>query len=346
MRAKRFSGGGRAAGQYACGLCAPAEPLVTTQFLTPAMASLVQRIQRAQRTPFHAMTPADARATYLKAAEVLEPPRAALPRVVDLNVPAADGTPLPARLYAAGTGPLPVLLYLHGGGFVIGGLETHDSLCRQLALRSGGAVLALDYRLAPEHRFPTAVDDAWAALRWLAGPGADLLGLDGRRLAVGGDSAGGTLAATCAIHARDLGLPLALQLLITPGTTAHADTPSHRLFGHGFLLDAANIDWFFDHYIDYHHRRDWRFAPLLADELDGVAPACVVLAECDPLVDEGLAYADRLRLAQVPVQLELYRGLTHDFIKMGRALQEAGQAQAACAQALAVAWKESWKEST
>ena len=206
-------------------------------------------------------------------------------------------------------------------------LETHDSLCRQLALRSGGAVVALDYRLAPEHRFPTAVEDAWAALRWLHEHAA-ALGLDGTRLAVGGDSAGGTLAAVCALHARDHGLALALQLLITPGTAAHADTASHRLFANGFLLDAATIDWFFEHYIEHAHRRDWRFAPLNTPTLDGVAPACVVLAECDPLVDEGLAYADRLRAAGVPVTLELYRGLTHDFIKMGRALQEAGHAHA------------------
>lgn len=305
------------------------------------MAGLLARIRRAQRVPFHAMSPAEARAAYDKAAEVLEPPRAPLQRVQNLDVPAADGAPLPARLYAPSDARLPVLLYLHGGGFVIGGLDTHDSLCRQLALRSGGAVLSLDYRLAPEHRFPTAVDDAWAAMRWLAGEGADRLGLDGRRLAVGGDSAGGTLAATCAIHARDIGLPLALQLLITPGTTAHGDTGSHKLFANGFLLDAANVAWFFDHYIDYHHRRDWRFAPLEVDDLDGVAPACILLAECDPLVDEGIAYGDRLRTAGVPVALELYRGLTHDFIKMGRALKEAAHAQSVAADALAQAWRPS-----
>lgn len=302
------------------------------------MAGLLERIQRAQRVPFHAMTPAQARAVYNKAAEVLEPPRAPLARVQDVTLPGADGSALPARLYAPSHARLPVLLYLHGGGFVIGGLETHDSLCRQLAQRSGGAVLALDYRLAPEHRFPTAVEDAWAAMRWLAGEGADALGLDGQRLAVGGDSAGGTLAATCAIHARDTGLPIRLQLLITPGTTAHMDTASHTLFANGFLLDSANVAWFFDHYIDFHHRRDWRFAPLEADDLDGVAPACVILAECDPLVDEGLAYADRLRLAGVAVELELYRGLTHDFIKMGRALKEAATAQAVAGAALQHAW--------
>jgi acetyl esterase len=259
--------------------------------------------------------------------------------VQDCRVPAADGSLLPARLYAASHARLPVLLYLHGGGFVIGGLETHDSLCRQLALRSGGAVLALDYRLAPEHRFPAAVDDSWAAMHWLAGAGATALGLDGSRMAVGGDSAGGTLAAVCAIHARDIGLPLALQLLITPGTTAHADTASHKLFANGFLLDAANVAWFFDHTIAHQHRRDWRFAPLEADDLEGVAPALMILAECDPLVDEGIAYADRLRGAGVPVALELYRGLTHDFIKMGRALKEAALAQAVAGAALAKAWQ-------
>ncbi len=304
------------------------------------MSGLLERIRRANRPPWHAMGVAEARRTYEAAAEVLEPPHVRLPRVEDLTIPAADGTPLPARLYApaADGDALPALLYLHGGGFVIGSLATHDGLCRRLAALSGGAVVALDYRLAPEHRFPTAVDDAWAVLRWLHAHGAGL-GLDPTRLAVGGDSAGGTLAAVAAILARDHALPLALQLLITPGTGAAADTASHKLFANGFLLDAATIEWFFDHYVDRHQRHDWRFAPLLADDLDGVAPACVILAECDPLVDEGLAYADRLRAAGVPVALELYRGLTHDFIKMGRVLKEAGLAQQAAANALRAAWR-------
>lgn len=283
--------------------------------LTPAMAGLLDRIQRAKRPPLHALTPADARAAYAAGAEVLDLPRAPLARVEDRELAGR-----PARLYAAGPGPLPALLYLHGGGFVIGGLDTHDSLCRQLALRSGLAVIALDYRLAPEHPFPAAVDDTWAALQALveqpAAHGIDSLA------AVGGDSAGGTLATVAALHARDRGWPLALQLLITPGTTAHADTASHKLFGNGFLLDAATIAWMFDHTIPHHHRRDWRFAPLEA-EVDDVAPACIILAECDPLLDEGLAYADKLRAAGVPVALELARGVTHDFIKMGRMLKEA-----------------------
>ena len=167
---------------------------------------------------------------------------------------------------------------------------------------------------------------------------AAALGLDGSRLAVGGDGAGGTLVATCAIHARDRSLKLALQLLITPGTTAYGDTATHTLFANGFLLDAATVAWFFDHCIDYHHRHDWRFAPLEADALGGVAPACVSLAECDPLVYAGLAYAARRRTAGVVVTLELTRGVTHDSIKMGRALKEAGMAQAAAVQALQQAW--------
>jgi acetyl esterase len=307
---------------------------MSEHLLTRRMADLLAKIAKADRPPFHTLTPPAARAAYEAGAEILEPPRAPLARVEDIRIPAADGTRLPARLYAPSRGALPVLLYLHGGGFTIGSLETHDSLCRQLALRSGAAVVALDYRLAPEHRFPCAVDDAWAAMHWLAHH-ADTLGLDGSRLAVGGDSAGGTLAAACAIHARDTGLALRQQLLITPGTTAHADTPSHREFAHGFLLDAESIAWFFDQYIAHADRDDWRFAPLNADDLDGVAPACIVLAECDPLVDEGVAYADRLRLAGVPVEFELVRGVTHDFVKMGRVLPEAAAAQAMMAAALA-----------
>jgi len=294
---------------------------------------ILERMARARRAPLQSLTPQDARTAYTFGAEVLDPPRAALPRVEDFTLAAGDGTPLPARLYAPSHARLPVMLYLHGGGFTIGNLETHDSLCRQFALRSGAAVVALDYRLAPEHRFPTAIEDAWAALRGLAAAG-DRLGLDTRRLAVGGDSAGGTLAAVCALMARDAGLPLALQVLVTPGTIAHAESPSHARFAHGFLLDSEVIAWFFDQYIDVADRDDWRFAPMNADDVEGVAPACVVLAECDPLVDEGVAYADRLRARGVDVALELYRGVTHDFIKMGRMLPEAAQAQQAIGDAL------------
>ncbi len=299
--------------------------------LNPRMAEILTRIHRANRPAFHSMSPQQARIAYRMGAEILDLPRAPLQRVEKLQLAGR-----PARLYAPTTAPLPVLLYLHGGGFTIGDLETHDSLCRQLALRAGIAVVALDYRLAPEHRFPAAVDDTIGALRELVARGA-ALGLDCSRLAVGGDSAGGTLAAVAALQARDDGLPLALQLLVTPGTCARADTESHARFGKGYLLDAEAIAWFFDHYIDDAQKDDWRFAPLHAEDHEGLAPACVILAEADPLVDEGLAYADRLRASGVAVQLELFRGVTHDFIKMGRMLPEALAAQAAAAEALKAA---------
>jgi acetyl esterase len=313
-----------------------------TRLLTPRMAGVLERINRARRKPFHAMTPAEARAVYAAGAEVLDLPRAPLPQVEDLLLPGGDGQPRPARLYSAQlpglSCPSPVLLYFHGGGFVLGGLDTHDSLCRQLALRSGAAVLSLDYRLAPEHPFPAAWDDAWSALRWLFA-NASRWGLDPDRIAVGGDSAGGTLAAATALRARDEGLPLALQLLITPGTSDRADTGSRRLFGQGFLIDSATVAWFFDHAVPKAHRHDPRFAPLEAPDVEGVCPALVLLAECDPVVDDGIAYADRLRMAGVAVDLEIYRGVTHDFIKMGRVLPEASQALDAAAQALQQAWK-------
>jgi len=296
------------------------------------MAELLTRIHRANRPAYHSMSPQQARVAYRMGAEILDLPRLPLARVEELLVPGPGGA-RPARLYAPSAARLPVLLYLHGGGFTIGDLETHDSLCRQLAQRAGCAVLALDYRLAPEHRFPAAVEDSFAALIWLAQQ-ADALGLDGARLAVGGDSAGGTLAAVSALQARDQGLPLALQLLITPGTCARADTESHARFAKGYLLDAEAIAWFFAHYIDEADKDDWRFAPLHADDHEGLAPACVILAEADPLVDEGLAYADTLRAAGVRVELELYRGVTHDFIKMGRMIPEALSAQDVAARAL------------
>ena len=302
--------------------------------LTPKMAGVVERMARAGHPPLHALSPADARAAYEKGAGVLEVPRPALARVEDFSIPARDGFALPARLYAPSDATLPVLLYFHGGGFTVGSIATHDTLCRVLSSRSGCAVVSLDYRLAPDHKFPTAHDDAWDALQFLAAHGQSLR-LDITRIAVGGDSAGGTLAAVCAIMARDAGLSLALQLLIYPGMTAHQDTASHRRFAQGPLLSEALIDYFFGLYVNTpSDRDDWRFAPLNADDVDGVAPAWIGLAEADPLVDEGIAYADKLRAAGVPVDLEIYRGVIHEFIKMGRAVPEALQAQADAATAL------------
>lgn len=299
------------------------------------MRSVLERMARAGHPPLHTRSPQDARVAYAAGAGVLEVPRAPMHRLADFAIPARDGAALPARLYVPVDQPdLPVLLYLHGGGFTIGSVETHDVLCRELARLAGCAVVSLDYRLAPEHRFPTASNDAWDALQWLARE-ARSLGLDPGRLAVGGDSAGGTLAAVNAILARDAGLALALQLLFYPGCAAHQDTPSHATFSRGLVLEEPAISWFFGNYVTGREQReDWRFAPLLAPDVSGVAPAWVGLAECDPLVDEGIDYADKLRLAGVAVDLEIYRGVTHEFIKMGRAIPEARQCHADAARAL------------
>lgn len=304
--------------------------------LTPAMRDVLRRMARARRPPLHTLRPADARAAYEAGAGVLEIPKPALGRVEDLRIPARDGTRLPARLYAPGSASLPVLLFFHGGGFTVGSIDSHDILCRELARQSGCAVLSLGYRLAPEHRFPTAVNDAWDALQWLAGHAASL-GLDGARLAVGGDSAGGTLTAVCAVLARDAGLPLTLQLLFYPGCAPWPDSASYSKYGQGLVLDAALVDWFFAQYVAAADRQDWRFAPLNIADAQDLAPLWLGLAECDPLFDEGIAYADKLRAAGVAVELEVYRGVTHEFIKMGRVIPEARQAHADAARALATA---------
>ena len=309
--------------------------------LTPAMHGVLERMIRAGQVPLHALTPLQARAAYEVGAGVLEMPAHKLARVEQLALPARDGYTLKARLYAPSAETLPVLLYLHGGGFTIGSVDTHDALCRRLSHLAHCAVVSVNYRLAPRNKFPTAVHDAWDTLAWLAGS-ADTLGLDTNRLAVGGDSAGGTLAAVCAVLARDAGMRLALQVLFYPGCSGHQDTASHRTFAEGFVLEAPHIRYFFNHYLRTPaDRDDWRFAPLdgrdesgQQPDLEGVAPAWIGLAECDPLVDEGVLYADKLRAAGVPVELEIYRGVVHEFIKMGRAIPQAAQAHADAARAL------------
>lgn len=302
--------------------------------LTSAMHSVLERMSRAGQVPLHALTPQRARLTYEVGAGVLEIPSPKLDRVESFTVPARDGYDLPVRLYAPTGENLPVLVYFHGGGFTIGSVATHDVLCRTLSHLAHCAVLSVAYRLAPEHKFPVAHDDAWDSVQWVSRHGASL-GLDVSRIAVGGDSAGGTLAAACAVQARDAALPLALQLLFYPGCAAHQDTPSHKTFAHGFVLEEPGITYFFNHYVrTAADRDDWRFSPLNVPEVEDVAPAWFGLAECDPLVDEGVLYADKLRAAGVPVDLEIYRGVTHEFIKMGRAIPEAHRAHADAARAL------------
>jgi len=297
--------------------------------LTDAMRLVLANIQRAGRPPMSMLNVQQARLFYEMSASILDLPEPRMARVEDFKIPTRDGHFIKARLFApnlrSATQGLPTLVYFHGGGFTIGSIQTHNVLCRELARIGHCAVISVDYRLAPEYRFPMATNDAWDALKWVS-ESVSSLGLHPNALAVGGDSAGGTLAAVCALQARDVGLQLALQLLIYPGTAARQESASHHTYESGFMLDKATVDWFFNHYIDAKDRDDWRFAPMLAQRHEGLAPAWIGLAECDPLVDEGVAYADLLRMASVAVDLQIYHGVVHGFVNMGRVIPEARRA--------------------
>ena len=219
---------------------------------------------------------------------------------------------------------LPVVLWLNGGGHTVGSIAVYDSICRRLALASGCLVVSLDYRLAPEHRFPAAVEDAWAALEWLTRE-ADNLGGDPSRVGLAGDSAGGNLAAVCALLARDRGLQgLRAQALVYPAVAPDMSHESHRLFGDGFLLTADAIRWFQAQYVaDEAQRRDWRFAPLLAPSHADLPPALVMVAGHDPLRDEGIAYAERLSEAGNRVELVNHEDMVHAFWNLGALVGEA-----------------------
>jgi acetyl esterase len=244
--------------------------------------------------------------------------------------PAGD---IPVRIYRnPGAGAQPVLVWYHGGGWVIGDLESADPTARKLANRSGAVVVSVDYRLAPEHQFPAAVEDCWAALEWVAANAADVGG-DPTRLAVGGDSAGGNLAAVIAEEARQSGGPaLRHQLLVYPATDLTFSLPSIDTNGDGYLLTKKSMHWFVDHYLGDADPKDSRVSPVYADDLSGVAPATVLTAEFDPLRDEGAAYAERLAEAGVDCDYRCYEGMIHGFFGMGTLTPVALEAMdAACA---------------
>jgi acetyl esterase len=310
--------------------------------LNPAIAQVLELIAKAKRPPFHTLTAAAARASYERSALIIDIAPAPMFEIQDIDIPTRDGASIRARIFhpvePAWTSPAPTLVYFHGGGFVVGSISTHAALCRRLAADSGCAVVSVEYRLAPEHTFPTAVHDAFDALAWLYAQ-ASSFGLDTARFAVGGDSAGGTLATVCAVLARDAGIALRLQLLIYPGVGARQDTRSYAHFAEGFVLTAKTVQWFFNHYLrDENDRDDWRFAPLDArgpmPSFEGVAPAWIAAADHDPLFDENVAYAAKLERAHVPVELIRYEGMTHEFFKMGGLVPDVAKAHADAAGAL------------
>ncbi|MGH8980534.1 MAG: alpha/beta hydrolase [Acidimicrobiales bacterium] len=254
-------------------------------------------------------------------------------RAEDLEVPGAEG-PLRARRYVgpAGNPDRALLVYFHGGGFVLGDLESHDGVCRDLASGAGVAVLAIDYRLAPEHPFPAGVEDAWSAFAWASDHAGDL-GADSARIAVGGDSAGGTLAAVVALRARDAGVPLRLQVLVYPLTDDSEARLAQRVADDpGVFLTAEAIEWFEHHYRP--DRADWRASPLHAEDVAGVAPAVVLTCEYDPLRAEGDEYAQRLDAAGVPVVHRSYPGLIHGVLGMGAIVPAAQPLMDECCAAL------------
>jgi acetyl esterase len=282
--------------------------------------------------PTHTLTPAEARRFYRERRGVTQPEPRAVAEVRDLQADGPHGV-IPLRLYRpVAAGSLPVLVYYHGGGWVIGDLETHDTLCRELAIAAGCAVVAVDYRMGPEHRFPAAVDDCIAATRWVRREAAALQ-LDASRLAVGGDSAGGNLAAVVSLAARDAGdLPIAFQLLIYPATDMRRTAASHISNGEGYLLTRDTLAYFHDHYItDAAQDLDWRASPLLHSDLSRLPPALVLTAGFDPLRDEGLAYAERLSAAGNRCSYVCFERQIHGFITMGRVIAEADTAVALCA---------------
>jgi acetyl esterase len=271
-----------------------------------------------------------------EAAIVAERPRIEMARVEEIEIPSPAG-PIAARLYVPGAAgdPPPLLVYYHGGGWVIGDLETHDGPCRFLAARSGAQVLAVDYRRAPEHPFPAAAEDAFAAYAW-ASANAARFGVPPARIAVGGDSAGANLAAVASLLAREEGVPMpAMQLLIYPVTDCSRELPSRRTFREGFILTRRDMDWFEDRYLPAGvDRSDPRVSPLQAEDLGGLPPAYVATAGFDPLRDEGEAYAERLREAGVAVALRRHAGLVHTYANLTAICPSARQAMLEAAGAL------------
>jgi acetyl esterase len=309
--------------------------------LDESAQKLLDQIRAAGLPPMETLPLAQARAGYARSRIALSPDPAEVAEVRNLTFPSA-GHAIPARLYrgraAPGTGA-PIVVFFHGGGWVLGNLDSHDSFCRGLANDAACAVLAVDYRLAPEHKFPAAAEDAAAAVAWVAQESA-ALGVDPRRIAVAGDSAGGNLAAVAALAARRAGTPkLRLQVLIYPTLDLRLGHDSHRRVGDGYTLTASAMRWFRDLYLARAEDiASWRASPLCETELGGVAPAFIVAGGCDPLCDEAADYAQRLIGAGIDVTYRFFPGQMHGFVSAGRVIPEGRAACAEIASALRAAF--------
>jgi len=294
--------------------------------LDPDNQRILDMMKAAARPPVNELEPEEARKMYRASRGALQPELPDVAELRDLSAPGPAGD-IPLRLYRGiGTkaGPLPVLVFYHGGGYVIGDLDTHDYVCRKIANIAQCCVIAVDYRLAPEHKFPAAIEDSAAALRWIVQQAASL-SIDPSRVAVGGDSAGGNLSANMAHLARDGKVPsLCFQMLLYPGTDMSMSQPSYRRDFKQFPLSVEAIDYFVGHYLrDKNDYTDPRAAPLLAQNFKELAPAFVLTAGYDPLADEGIAYARKLEDNGVPVTLVHMSDQMHGFLTMGRVIRAA-----------------------
>ena len=304
--------------------------------LDPQAATLLKLLEDNRIPPVYTQTPEQAREAYRARRSFSQPEPPEVGRVSD-HVVQANGASFKVRQYqppARGSSPVPALVYYHGGGWTIGDLDTHDVLCRSLCVQTGMVVVAVDYRMGPEHRFPAAYLDSVAAFEWTVQQ-ASTLGIDPQRIAVGGDSAGGNLAAAVGLGLRGTSHPPAFQLLIYPATNMHLGTASHEENAQGYLLTRESIEWFVGNYLSQPaDADDWRASPLLATSHADLPPALVITAGFDPLRDEGLQYADALSQAGVPCQYVCFSRQIHGFITMGRVMTEANTAVRLCAQAL------------
>jgi acetyl esterase len=309
--------------------------------LDPDAQTLIDMVRVANRPAFETVGAIEARALYKASRTVLAPDPMPVAETRDLSMPGpASGPVVPLRLYRpTADDVLPVLVFFHGGGWVVGDIDTHDTVCRHLAVAGGCAVVSVDYRMGPEDKFPAAVDDCLAATQWVA-TNPKTLGIDPARLAVGGDSAGGNLAAVVSLQARDRGTPrLSSQLLIYPATDARMGHASVEQFAEGYLLTRSTMRWFYEQYLrEPGEAADWRVSPLLAADLAGVAPAFVITAGYDPLCDEGDAYARRLETGGVTVRHRRFDGQIHGFASNGKIIRAAAGALDEAADFLKANW--------
>lgn len=302
--------------------------------LDPQAAQVLEQMAAAGMPPLHTLSPTQAREATAAMFRVEPGKEEPVARVENRKIPGPAGE-IPVRIYTPeGTGPFPVLVYIHGGGWVICDLDSHDAACRSLTNQAGCVTVSVDYRLAPEHKFPAAVDDSYAAVVWTAEHAKELNG-DPSRIAVGGDSAGGNLAAAVALMARDKGTPkICFQLLIYPAVDGSLNTESMRSFTE-FFLTPDLVSYFWAHYVRTNEDRDNPLAsPTKAASLKGLPPALIITAEFDPLRDEGEAYAEKLKAAGVPVAMKRYDGMIHGFFTMADVLDQGKQAVAQSAAAL------------